>query len=69
MLTDNQMQQLTGYLTGCAREIAADDPELLRSFDGFCAVMWSDDSELELWAASRDEFRDALRGAYDAMKR
>lgn len=62
------MTNLVIHLIDAAREINKDEPLTGCSFKDFCDIMWSDDHELRQWKVTRDEYRAALREAYDIIK-
>jgi hypothetical protein len=53
-------------LYDAASQIGRDDPDFLGcDFEAFCRVMWTDDSDMKRYFMSRDEYRAALREAWE----
>lgn len=63
-------RHLVDDLVDAAREIAQDDPELLRGdYAGFSRTMWPDDDDMKRRGLDRDRYEGALHEAWVRVRR
>jgi hypothetical protein len=60
----NAEDSLIAQLVKDANEIAAQEPALLDSFDGFTCVMWPDNETMKHWNMNREEFARCIKHAW-----
>lgn len=66
---ENKVELAARELFGDALEIAKDDPEIRPAdFESFCNIMWPDDHDMNRRGFTRDEYRQALRYAWELLQ-
>jgi hypothetical protein len=64
-----EFDRLVTHLTAEGKEVFDENYDLgfPATFEEFVRVMWSDDQDMEDWRATREEYTDALRAAYNTL--
>jgi hypothetical protein len=65
----DRIDYVAADLVDVSREMWRTEPEIRTAdFETFCQVMWSDDNDMHSRSMSKDEYEDALKAAWYALK-